>query len=72
MARTTVAPGVRVAVLGTSRQVLIKPSDKRYKMVVDAITGGEDVCLVKVGRRMHLFVYSQTEVNALADIPRRK
>jgi hypothetical protein len=64
--------GVRVPILGTARSLLIRPSDPRYRTVLAARTNGEDVCLVKIERVFHLFVYSQAEVDALADIPRRR
>jgi hypothetical protein len=52
--------------------VLIKPKDERYQRVLEGLANGEDVCLVKVGRTYHLFVYSQSELDALADIRQRK
>jgi hypothetical protein len=72
MARAPKAKGIRVPILGTSRKMLIKPSDKRYQRVVDGFANGESVCLVKVERVFHLFVYSQSELDALANIRRRE
>ena len=71
MERQVKAKGVRIPVLGTSRKVLIRPSDERYSQVADGLANGEDVYLVEVDGALHLFVYSQTELDALAEIPLR-
>jgi hypothetical protein len=68
MPRKPRSAGLRVPVLGSSRKVLIQPKDERYQRAVEGLANEEDVCLVKVGRTYHLFVYSQSEVGALADI----
>ncbi len=52
--------------------MLIKPSDERYQRAMDGLANGEDICLVDVDGVFHLFVYSESELKALANIRRRQ